>query len=106
VTLGKIISQLNDEALVQEALAGLDDFVLLARLRSAADTAEESLASFTAALVGHFMQHASDEAWMWLITAATRAHDPAAAILHGMLVAMLPDAGPSRQVAHVHEAPG
>jgi hypothetical protein len=36
MSLGSIIAQLGDETFVEEALAGLDDIVLLTRLRAAA----------------------------------------------------------------------
>jgi hypothetical protein len=87
MTLGTTVAQLSDEAFVEQALAALDDIVLLARLRAGADKAHEPLGAFITALVGHFVLHANDEAWLSLITAANQARDPAAAILHRMLVA-------------------
>jgi len=101
MTLGSIIARLGDETLVEETLAGLDDIVLLARLRAAADAAQQPLADFAAALVGHFMQHADDAAWLSLVTAAARASDPASASLRRMLSAALPVEASAHQ-HHMH----
>ena len=89
MTLGSILSQLADEALVEQALLGLDDIVLLARLRNAAAAADASLAEFTAELVGRFVQAADAEAWLAVQTSASRARNPAAAALNSMLVSAL-----------------
>lgn len=101
MTLGSIIAQLGDETFVEEALAGLDDIVLLTRLRAAADAAQEPLADFAAGLVGQFMQHADDAAWLSLVTAAARAPDPASASLRHMLLAGLRFEASARQ-HHMH----
>lgn len=89
MTLGAIIGQLRNRAFVEETLAGLDDIVLLTRLRAAADTAQEPLCDFAVGLVGQFVQLASDEAWLSLIATAVRADDPASATLRSMLNAAL-----------------
>ncbi|HEU0059542.1 MAG TPA: hypothetical protein VFR19_06665 [Hyphomicrobiaceae bacterium] len=90
MTLGHMIAQLGDAACVEEALAGLDDIVLLTRLRAAAEAAQEPLAGFASGLVGQFLQHADAAAWLSLVTIAARAPDPASASLHRMLSAALP----------------
>ena len=79
------------EAFVEEALAGLGDVVLLARLRCAADAAKEPLGYFASALVGDYVQRADDEMWFALVTAASRAPNPAAACLQRMLLQALPE---------------
>jgi len=89
MTLGSILSQLADEAFVEQALLGLDDIVLLARLRNAADAANASLAEFTAQLVGRFLRAADAEAWLAVHTSASRARNPAAAALNSMLLSAL-----------------
>jgi hypothetical protein len=89
MTLGSIISRLEDKAFVEEALANLDDIVLLTQLRTAADAAQEPLGEFAAGLVGRFVQLAGDEAWLSLMAAASRADDPALASLRSMLSAAL-----------------
>ena len=103
MTLGSIINQLGDDTFVEEALARLNDIVLLTRLRAAADAAQQSLAAFTAALVGQFLQHADDAAWLSLLAVASRAPDPAGACLNRMLSAALPpvaSAGQHRRQPH------
>ena len=103
MTLGTIISQLGDDTLVEEALARLNDIVLLTRLRAAADAAQQPLADFAAALVGQFLQQADDAAWLSLVAIAARAPDPACAGLHRMLSATLPvaaSAGQHRRQPH------
>jgi hypothetical protein len=90
MTLGTIISQLGDDTFVEEALARLNDIVLLTRLRTAADAAQQPLADFAATLVGQFLQHADDAAWLSLLAVTARAPDPACAGLHRMLSAALP----------------
>ena len=49
--LGTAIARLQDEAQVEETLAALDDWVLMARMRSAADAAGLSLSDFASAAV-------------------------------------------------------
>jgi hypothetical protein len=85
MTLGAIIGRLQDKAFVEQALADLDDIVLLTSLQTAAAAAHEPLCDVATGLVGRFVQFASDEAWLALITSAMRASDPAAASLRCML---------------------
>jgi hypothetical protein len=92
-TLGSIIARLDDETFVEQALARLDDLVLIARLRSAAEAAQEPLSSFASLMVGRFVQHAQDDKWLALMTAASRADDPAAGALRCILLAALSDEG-------------
>ncbi len=101
--LGNIIARLHDDAFVEEFVAGLDDLVLLARLRQAAGAAGMSLGDAASEAVGHFVQHAGDEQWLALVTAASRAQDPAAACLHRMLSEALPGDARHRASAHPHE---
>jgi hypothetical protein len=96
MTLGTILARLDDDAVVQEALASIEDIVLLARLRSAADAAHEPLGSFAAAMVGQFVQHGNDEQWLALMTAANRAQDPAASVLRRILLETLPGEAQAR----------
>lgn len=99
MTLGSIIARLDDEAFVEATLAGLDDLVLLARLRCAAADAQVSLGTLASGIVGDFVQHADDEKWLGLIAEASRAHNPAASCLRRMLAAALP-AGADELGAH------
>jgi hypothetical protein len=99
MTLGSIIARLSDETLVQETLLALDDLALLARVQGAAAAAGEPLASFAGAAVGRFVAEADDEAWLSLVTAASRAADPAAACLRRMLAFSLAGDGPAAAIA-------
>ena len=83
--LGTAIARLQDDAYVEETLAALDDWVLIARLRGAADAAGLSLSDFASAAVGSFLDRASDEDWLALMTAANGAADPASACLKVMV---------------------
>src|SRR5262245_1112401 len=89
MTLGAIIGRLRNRTFVEETLAGLDDIVLLTRLRAAADASQEPLCDLAVGLVGKFVRLASDEAWLSLISTAVRANDPAIATLRCMLNAAL-----------------
>jgi hypothetical protein len=101
--LGSIISHLHDDAFVEEYVASLDDLVLLARLRQAADAAGTSLGDAASEAVGRFVQHAGDEQWLALVTTASRAQDPAAACLHRMLQVALPCDGNHQATSPPHE---
>jgi hypothetical protein len=90
MTLGSILTRLDDEQFVEETLTGLDDLVLLARLRSAAEAAGEPLGSFASGQVGRFVRHADADQWLALMTAANAADDPAAGALRCILLAALP----------------
>lgn len=83
--LGAAIARLRDEAHVEEMLATLDDWVLMACMRRAADSAGLSLSDFASAAVGSFLDRASDEDWLALMTASNGAADPATACLRAML---------------------
>lgn len=100
--LGTIIAGLSDEARVEEILASLDDLVLLARVRRAAAAAGEPLGSFASAAVGEFVEHADDETWQSLITAASKAADPATACLKRMLAFAIPVEDPAAGPAAPH----
>jgi hypothetical protein len=102
MTLGSIIARLNDETFVEQALAGLDDLALIARLRSAAEAAQEPLGSFASLMVGRFVQHAQDDKWLALMTAASRADDPAAGALRQILSEALLDEEQSERALHRH----
>ncbi len=104
MTLGSIIARLDDETFVEQALAGLDDLVLIARLRSAAEAAQEPLGSFASLMVGRFVQHAPDDKWLALMTAASRADDPAAGALRCILWDALQDEEQSENEAPVVES--
>jgi hypothetical protein len=85
MTLGAIIGRLRDKAFVDQTIADLDDIVLLTRLQAAAAAAGDTLSDIATGLVGRFVQYATDEAWLSLITSAMRSSDPAATSLRCML---------------------
>ncbi|KAB2912358.1 MAG: hypothetical protein F9K29_19380 [Hyphomicrobiaceae bacterium] len=84
--LGTIIASLADETMIQDTLADIGDLVLLARVKEASAAAGEPPGSFAAAAVGNFITRADDEAWLSLMTAASKADNPAAACLRYMLI--------------------
>ena len=53
-------------------------------------------------MVGRFVQHAQDHKWLALMTAASRADDPAAGALRRILLEALPDEEHSEVVLHRH----
>ena len=93
--LGSIISGLSDEDSILETLVSLDDLVLLARMRAAADAAGESLGSFASAAVGSFVSRADDTAWLSLMAVTSKSDDPGKACLRYILGTELPTSMPS-----------
>lgn len=93
--LGDAITRLQDKTSVEEALASLGDWVLMTRMRDAADAAGLSLGTFASAAVGQFIERADDTAWLALMTAANRAANPGAACLKVMLELGLAQPGPA-----------
>jgi hypothetical protein len=98
--LGAIIANLADEATILETLASLDDVVLLARMRGAADAAGEPLGSFASAAVGNFVARADDTAWLSLMAVTSKADDPGKACLRYILGTELPMSKPSCSCRH------
>jgi peptidyl-prolyl cis-trans isomerase C len=83
--LGTAIARLLDEVEIEETLAALGDWVLMARMHTAAAATGQSLTEFVSEAVGAFLGHASDEDWLALMTAADGANNPAAACLKVMM---------------------
>jgi hypothetical protein len=83
--LGDAIMRFRDETSVEETLATLDDWVLMTRMRGAADAAGLSLGSYASAVVGRFIELADDNAWLALMTAVNRAANPGVACLKVMV---------------------
>jgi len=98
--LGAIIANLSDEATILETLAFLDDVVLLARMRGAADAAGEPLGSFASAAVGSFVARADDTAWLSLMAVTSKADDPGKACLRYILGTEIPVSKPSCSCHH------
>ena len=98
--LGSIITNLSDETTILETLASLEDVVLLARMRGAADAAGEPLGSFVSAAVGSFVARADDAAWLSLMAVTSKADDPGKACLRYILGTEIPMSMPSCSCRH------
>ena len=83
--LGELISRFDDEGVVVEMLARLDDLPLLVRVQEAADASKMDLCAFAQIAVGRFASSADDAQWLGLIAAATKAADPGGAAFRRML---------------------
>ena len=90
--LGTVISQMQDETVALDTLLALDDLVLLARVREAADAHSVAPGEYVSDAIGRFINGADDEAWLALMTAAARAEDPGGAGLQVTLEHDLPTA--------------
>lgn len=85
MTLGELLAAWQDDATILDALIGLDDLTLLARLKSAAEEEGSDLATIVREEVGRFVQLADDEAWLMLMGRLGKAEDPAKTGLKLML---------------------
>ena len=94
MTLGELLAAWQDEATLLDALIGLEDLTLLARLEQAAADERCDLASAVRATVGRFIEEADDETWLTLLGRLGKADDPAKAGLKLMLQYGLDHAGP------------
>lgn len=68
-----------------EAWLDATDPALAARVRAAAQDADEAVAAFVRRAVAHFVDHADDESWTRLISASQGAADPAIAAMTTIL---------------------
>lgn len=85
MTLGELLAAWQDEATILDALLGLEDLALLARLEQAAADEGCDLASIVRETVGRFIDEADDETWLMLMGRLGKADDPARAGLKIML---------------------
>lgn len=83
--LGTILSNLRDEGNASEALAALDDLVLLAQVQELAVQYDETAGEYAAGAVSRFAGAASDEEWLALMTAIENSDDPARTTLDRMV---------------------
>ncbi|HVU42856.1 MAG TPA: hypothetical protein VHD86_17555 [Xanthobacteraceae bacterium] len=74
--LGDLLAQFDDEGVATEAVLGLGDLALAAKLRAAAEADGLTLGAYAAAAVRHYAAAASDEEWVSLMGALGRAQDP------------------------------
>ena len=85
MTLGELFAAWQDEATILDALIGLEDLALLARLEQVAAKEGCDLASAVRETVGRFIEEADDETWLKLLGRLGKADDPAKAGLKLML---------------------
>lgn len=93
MTMGEIIGRFSDEAVAAEALLGLADLSLVAKVGAMAERFEETPADYVAGAVRRFARAAEGEDWLALMTALEKADDPGMAALRGMLVWSLREDG-------------
>ncbi len=83
--LGDVLRALQDETLAMETLAAMNDFVLLARVRSAAALLGETPGQYAANSVRGFADRAGDEDWLALMTAIETSGDAGQTCLARMI---------------------
>ncbi len=83
--LGDLLARFDDEGIANEAVLGLGDLALAAKLRAAAEGDGMTLGGYAAAAVRRYAAEASDEEWVSLMGALGRARDPGAACLRRAL---------------------
>ena len=74
--LGDLLARFDDEGIATEAVLGLGDLALIAKLRAAAEAHGMTLGAYIAAAVRRYAGEASDEEWVSLMGALGRAQDP------------------------------
>lgn len=85
MTLGELLASWQDEATILDALIGLEDLALLAKLEQAATEEGCDLASIVREKVGRFIEQADDETWLMLMGRLGKTEDPASVGLKLML---------------------
>lgn len=98
--LGDIIARLDDEAIAMEALVGLGDLTLLARVKEAAVRDGLSPGGFATRAVHVFSTQASDEDWVSLIGVMGQTPDPGQICLKKMVEFALRPTGASHACGH------
>lgn len=83
--LGTLLKRLGQEADAAEALAALNDIVLLAEVQAMGELHDETPAEYVCGATRRFAADASSEDWLALMTAIERSDDPARTTLDSML---------------------
>ena len=83
--LGDILSEIEHASMEGDAIALLDDLVLLARVNEAAARQGIDAESYVIAAVRGFEREASGEDWTTLISAMTAATNPGASCVKRMV---------------------
>jgi hypothetical protein len=74
--LGDLLTRFADPELAGEAILASGDLALLVRMREQAETEGLDLGAYAAAAVQRYAAQASDEEWITLMGALSRAPDP------------------------------
>lgn len=74
--LGDLLARFRDEAVAIETVLGCGDLVLIAGLMEQATLSGQSLGGYAAGAVRRYAADASDEEWVTLMGALSRADDP------------------------------
>ncbi len=87
--LGDLIARVQEPTFAAEALLALDDLALMARIQDA--SAREGLTSgaFISQSIAGFVNRATDEEWLGMIGAMSKAENPGQAFLHFALTKAL-----------------
>jgi hypothetical protein len=89
--LGKLIDSLDDPAVTMRLVAALGDPALETRLVTAADAEGRPVADLVATTVRNFLNAASDDHWVQLMSIMNRAKDPGLAAVRAILSSELPE---------------
>jgi hypothetical protein len=87
--LGDLLSRFDDETIAREAVLGLGDLAMIARVREAADASDVAFGTFAAGAVRRYAAEASDEEWTTLMGVLARVPDPGSACLRRALAYVL-----------------
>jgi hypothetical protein len=88
--LGQLIDALDDPDVALRLIAALEDPLLLNRLTSAAVVEGRPMTDVMASTVHGFLDTASDDHWLQLVTIMNRARDPGLAAVRAILDKALP----------------
>jgi hypothetical protein len=83
--LGDLMARVQEPSFATEALLALDDITLVARINT--EAAHEGLqpGEFIGQSIASFVSGATDEEWLGMIGALSRAENPGQAFLHRVL---------------------
>lgn len=98
--LGRLISQLENDAQAGAALEAMGDLVLFARVETVGLLHEETPAEYLANAARRYANLASDEDWLGLMTAIEQADNPGRAVLKKILLWALDKDAPQTVQTH------
>lgn len=84
--LGQVLEELSDEMVAAETLIALCDLPLVAEIEKVRHVFGETAPAYAAGAARRFVQQATDDDWLSLMTALDRTDDPGKACLRQMLV--------------------